>query len=155
MTKREMFLELLKPFEIGMLTNINESGSLVAHPMARNQNLEDDYLWFFTRRDSEKVQELFKDPRVNVSFSGKDYLSIAGNAEIVEDQHMKETLWTKSNEAFFGTEVTDPNIVLLKIVMDSAEYWKGENQVATAFKFIQGLLTEEEPDIGENEAVEL
>lgn len=155
MTKREQFLEILKPFDIAMLTNRNERGALVSHPLSRNKSLEDDYLWFFTRKDSEKVTEILKDPRVNVSFAKKDYLSIAGTAEIVEDQMIKEKLWTKANEAFFGAEVTDPNIILIKIIMDSAEYWKGENPIATAYHFVKGIISEEEPDIGENEAVEL
>ena len=155
MTKREQFLDILQSKDIAMLTNINESGSLVSHPMARNKNESDDFLWFFTRKDSEKVREIQKDPRVNVSFAEKDHLSISGKAEIVEDISMKKQFWTKANEVFFETEPEDANIVLLKIVMESAEYWKGENPVATAYQFVKGVISEEEPDMGKNEALDI
>lgn len=155
MTKRQQFLKILDSLEVAMFTNINERGALVSHPMNRNKHEADDFLWFFTRKDAEKVVELQKDPRVNVSFAKGDYLSIAGNAEIVEDLGMKQKLWTKENEVFFGTKVEDANIVLIKVVMDSAEYWKGGNPLATVFQFVKGIIKEDELDMGENEAVEL
>lgn len=155
MTKRQQFLEILDSLDIAMFTNLNERGALVSHPMSRNKHEEDDYLWFFTRKDSEKVEEIKRDPRVNVSFAKGDYLSIAGQAEVVEDIGLKQKLWTKANEAFFETTAEDSNIVLIKVVMESAEYWKGGNPIATAFQFVKGIIKEEEPDMGENEAVDL
>ena len=147
--------DLIKDYDIGMMTNINEGGKLVSHPMTRQGEMKDDAIWFFSKRDSEKVRELEKNNSVNISFTGDDYISVSGDVEVVDDVMMKKELWSKGLEAFYDCGPESEEIILLKVNIDSLEYWTSDNIVKNAFEFAKGILTDEKPDLGENDALEI
>ena len=155
MVKKKKVYDLIKKNEIGMMTNINEEGQLVSHPMTRQGDLKDDTLWFFSTRDSEKVRELIKNKSVNVSFSDDGFVSVSGQVEIVDDVSIKKELWSKSAEAFYDGKPEDYEVVLIKVKIESLEYWKSDNILKSAFELIKGMVSDEKPDMGENEAVEV
>jgi general stress protein 26 len=77
-------------------------------------------------RSSEPVKELLVDPRVNVSYIGSEndvYISVAGSARMVDDMPSKERFWSSMVEAWFPQGITDPDLVLVCVEIDSAEYW--------------------------------
>lgn len=152
---KEKVYKLIKDYDIGMMTNVNESGKLVSHPMTRQGDIEDDVLWFFSERDSEKTTELKKNNSVNISFSGDDYISVSGTVEIVDDVETKKDLWSKANKTFFDGGPEDDQVILLKVNIDSVEYWTSDNILKNAFEFAKGMATDEDPDLGENDALEI
>ncbi len=141
MLKKKEIYKLIKSYDIGMMTNITEHGKLVSHPMTRQGEMKDDAIWFFSERNSEKVIELEKNRSVNISFSGDEYISVSGEVEIVDDVKIKKELWSKAMEAFYEGGPENDQIIL--------------NIFKNAFEFAKGIVTDKEPDLGENEAVEI
>lgn len=156
MLSKEEILELINDYDIGMMTNVNEQGKLVSHPMTRQGEVNSDVLWFITHRNSEKVTELKKNNAVNIAFHDDDSISVSGHVEIVDDVAKKKELWSKAIEVFFDEGPESDQIILLKVNMDSIEYWTADNKVKSAFEFVKGMVTDETADdIGENDAIDV
>lgn len=157
----EKLRELIKGIDFGMLTTINEEGNLHSRPMSTNGDVEfDGDVWFFAGRDSHKVDEIARDSRVNVSFADKDhhtYISLTGRAETLRDQEQIDRLWKPSHQAWFPEGKDDPNIVLIKVSVEKAEFWTGPSGlVAKTVAMTKALVTRKPPvDMGENRKLEL
>jgi general stress protein 26 len=133
--KRERLYEIIKKNDTAMMTTLSE-GKLVSRPMSYQEAEEDGNLWFITKRDTEKADELLEDNRVNVSFSKEGYVSISGTGQLVDDLELKKKYWNKAMDAFLKTTYDDPNVVLIKVEAESAEYWGTDQTTKT---IIQGL----------------
>ena len=81
----EKLRDLVKGIDFGMLTTVDEDGSLRSRPMSTNGEVEfDGDLWFFTYGNSHKVDEIRRERHVNVSFADpkrNTYISMSGTAE--------------------------------------------------------------------------
>ena len=55
--KRERLYEIIKKNDTAMMTTLSE-GKLVSRPMSYQEAEEDGNLWFITKRDTEKADEL-------------------------------------------------------------------------------------------------
>jgi general stress protein 26 len=144
--------ELLKGARICMLTTQDEHDSLRSRPMALQEaDIEED-LWFFTQRHSHKVNEMKGDSRVNVSVSqDKTWVSISGTASLVDDKAKAKQLWNPTYKAWFPKGLEDPELILLKVHIDHAEYWDNPGGVVTVLiGYIKALATGEQAKIGEN-----
>jgi general stress protein 26 len=117
----------------------------------------DGDLWFFAERDSNPVRHVVTSPQVNVGVgSGGTWVSLTGDAIVVEDVAKKRELWNSGVEAWFPQGPDDDSVVLLKVRADSAEYWDSPGgRLATAFSFVKAKVTGERIDAGENEKVDL
>ena len=119
---------LIKDIRFAMFATRHSNGHIHARPMT-TQNAgsnQDASLWFFMPRDAETVTDLLADPAVNVIYAdpGKDsYVSVAGKAALVEDEARKRALWSKATEAWFPAGVADPNLALVQVKIDHANYW--------------------------------
>ena len=118
--------KLLKGARVAMLTTVAPDGALRSRPMAAlKQALEGD-LWFFTRAAAPKTEEIRDNDHVNVSFAdGKDnrYLSVSGRASVVRDAARIEELWSRRLRAWFPDGKKDPDLALLRVRVERAEYW--------------------------------
>ena len=152
--------ELIKDIDIGMLTTIDEDGTLHSRPMSTNSQVElDGDLWFFTYASSHKVTEVEHDRHVNVSFSDphkQQYVSISGRATLVRDRHKIQELWKPELKAWFPQGVDEPDIALLKVEVEKAEYWDAPSSfVAHTISLVKAITTGEKANPGENEKVNL
>jgi general stress protein 26 len=152
--------ELVKDIEYCMLTSIDTDGSLRSRPMATNREIEDNGdLWFFTYASSHKVDEINRDQHVNISFAAPDkqtYVSMSGKAQLVRDQQKIEELWQPTLKAWFPNETNEPDIALLKVSVEKAEYWDSPSGfVAKTLGFIKAATTGEPAGSGENEKLNL
>jgi general stress protein 26 len=150
----ETFRELIKDIDTAMLTTATEEG-LVSRPMKTQEVEFDGDLWFFTKKETNKYDEILHDQDVNVAYAGKSYVSVRGKAEIVEDLDKKKELWSKAYEEIMQTSYDDPNVVLIKIKTEAVEYWETGNftkKIAFLFKRMTGQSSKS-TDI--NETVEL
>lgn len=123
---------------VAFLTTLSGK-QLVSRPMYVQGKEFDGTLWFFTRRDSPKVEEIRKDSRVNVLFAEKSYVSLSGRAEIVENDLKKKVYWDKTEEKFFETTYDDPEIILIKVDALSAEFWDSVGRMPAVFKTVVPL----------------
>jgi general stress protein 26 len=149
--------ELLKGVRTCMLTSKDMRGNLHARPMALQEAETDGELWFFTGRHSHKVGEVKGDNRVNVSaIDGSTYLSLSGEATLVDDKKKAQDLWNPLYKAWFPKGLDDPELVLLKVSIDHAEYWDNPGgMVTTLFTFVSSIATGKQAVPGEHATVEL
>ena len=136
----ETIRELIKDVDIAMLTTITEEG-LVSRPMKTQEVAFDGDLWFFTKKDTNKYEEILHEKDVNVAFVGKSYVSVRGRTEIIEDLQKKKELWSKAYEKIMQTTYDDPNVILLKVTTEAAEYWDTGNftkKIAYIYKSMTG-----------------
>ena len=143
---------LIKDIEIAMLTTIDR-GVLRSRPMATQETDFDGVLWFFTSRQTHKAEEIEKDNRVNVSYSDADdnrYVSLAGTAELTDDRAKMAELWSPKYLAWFPKGLEDPNLILLKVTVEQAEYWDATSSaLVEAFGLLKSLVTGERAAAGD------
>jgi general stress protein 26 len=148
--------EIMKETRIAVLTYQSLAGALVSTPMGMQDFEDPGTTWFITERSSDKVQALEADPRVNVSYSSKaGWVSLAGTAHVSNDTAKLKELWDASAGAFMSGGPEDPDNVLLRIDGDTAEFWESPGKVGVAIQMAKGLITDSEPDLGDNDTVTL
>ena len=118
--------ELIKDIETAMLVTADADGTLRSRPMGTQQIESDGDLWFFTGKNTGKTHAIEHDQHVNVTYaSPKDnrYVSVSGRAELVEDKAKVKELWNPILKAWFPEGVDDPDIILIRVHVESAEFW--------------------------------
>lgn len=133
---------------------------------------------FITRTDSSKVPEIRKNNRVNVAFSDpthQSYVSINGHAQVVVDKAKAKELWNPYLKAWFVTiqsclnhrsfndrfcsyrfpqELDDPNLGLIKVTIEGAEYWDSASSLMVrAVGYVKAALGNPSILEGENKKV--
>jgi general stress protein 26 len=155
----EKIRDMIKDIDFCMLTTVDEKGDLHSRPMSANGEIDPNGdLWFFTGVSSHKVSEIGKSPKVNVSFADPEnqhYISITGKAQLVRDRNKIEELWKPEFKMWFPEGKDDPEIALLRISLEKAEYWDSPSStIGYALSFVSSLVTGEEADYGENKKVD-
>lgn len=145
--------EKIGDLQFCMFTTIAEDGALASQPMT-NQQLDDDgCLWFFTSCETELAANILARPAVNVSFSQPDdqlYVSLSGHATQITDRDRMRELWNPMVEAWFPRGVDDPDLELIRVHVDSADYWDSHSsRMVRLFKMARAALTGHAPDMGE------
>ncbi len=152
--------ELVKHMRFGMLTHRHADGMLHAHPLTtQNKSLDDDMmLYFFVSKKSELGQRVQADGTVNLSYADPhhdSYVSIAGHATVNEDMKKKKALFNALAKAWFPGGAEDPNLELLQVHIQHAEYWDvKESQTTQLFKMAQAAVTGHPPQMGEHREFE-
>ncbi len=150
---------LIKDIDIAMMTTIEPDGSLRSRPMSTQQSESDGDLWFFSYHNTAKVDELERDRRVNLSYSSGDkntWISVSGTANVVHDRAKMDELWSPILKAWFPDGVEDPNLALLKVEVEQAEYWDtASGKVVQMVGFVKALVTGNEFNPGDNVKLDL
>ncbi|KAA0687052.1 pyridoxamine 5'-phosphate oxidase family protein [Azospirillum sp. Vi22] len=147
---------MIKGVRICMMTTLDENGILHSRPMATlpHAGFDDGTLWFFTRADSPKVHELKTHWRVNLSYADpdkQDYVSVSGVAETVRDRDKIRFLWRDILSTWFPQGVDDPDLALLKVSVDRAEYWDSPSSAMVyAYGYVKAKITGEPPKPGDH-----
>ena len=119
--------ELIRGIPIAMLTTIDADGELRSRPMVTLRREVDSDLWFYTQAQGGKVEEIGQDARVNVAYAYPEkhrYVSVSGFAQVVFDDTKMQELWEAPLVGFFPGGLSDPNLALIKVRIDKAEYWE-------------------------------
>jgi len=149
--------ELIKDIRIAMMVTLDPSGRPHSRPMATQHAPFDGTLWFMTSADSPKIVEIARDRRVGLSYmstSAESYLSITGDADVLNDQQRIQELWNPFLRAWFeGPE--DPTIRLIRVQVDEAEYWDTPGgKVASLISMVKAAVTGNRSDMSsENRTV--
>ncbi len=154
----EVLKKIIKKAKVAMLVTISADNRIVARPMQLQDEEFDGDLWFLTKSDTEKYDEIKTNDNVNVVIADKSYASISGTAEIVDDLEKKKQFWSKAYDVMFDLEYTDPRIILIKVKAETAEYWDTGSIMKTVYNFakkIVGKDNSEEPGKSTNETLEL
>lgn len=130
--------DLIKHIHVAMITTVTPDGALRGRPMmTRRVREEDAELWFFTADDSAKSRDIAEEHAVNVTYAdprSNRYVSVTGSATILHDRDKAEELWDKELEAWFPGGVDDPKLALMRVRVESAEFWDASTgHVVNAF----------------------
>ncbi len=149
--------ELIADIKIAMFTTTDDEGHYVSRPMAQQLVEDDSDLWFFAQRDSHVVGHIAQRPHVGITLSSSStWISIDGEAEVVEDVAKAKELWNRWVEAWLPEGPEDPNVVLIKVNAHSAEYWDTPGgRVASILSFVKAKATGDTYDGSENKKVDL
>jgi len=152
--------EMVKDIDFCMLTTVDEAGYLHSRPMSVNGEIDPDGdLWFFTYGSSHKVEEIGGTPHVNASFAKPEdyrFVSISGTATLVRDRAKIKELWKPEFKLWFPDGIDTPDIALLKVNVEKAEYWDSpSSKIVQAFSFVKALVTGKEMEGGENKKLQL
>ncbi len=148
---RRRAVEIAQDARFCMVTSTADDGALHARPMTPQQVTDDLEAWFFISRTSEQARDIAERPRVNLSFDGSsDWLSVAGSATLVDDRRLVEEMWNPVVEAWFPDGPQDPDLVLLRVDAESAEYWKTPGGRATSLLSYVKAAATGEPMRGES-----
>lgn len=153
---RQLLWELIEDIKFAMFTTHHSNGHLHSRPMTtQNSKLdENSSLWFFMSRRSDAVADLAGNSSVNVVYadpSADSYVSVSGNAIVVDDLEKKKALWSKLSEAWFPGGPSDPDLALVEVRISHANYWDVKSsKLVQLFAMAKAAVTGKPPtDIGE------
>lgn len=152
--------EMIKDIDFCMLTTVDENGDLHSRPMSLNNEIDEEgNLWFFTSSQSLKAHEIERTPKVNASFAKPDdhqYVSISGTAQLVTDRAKINELWKPILKAWFPDGADQPDLALLKVRVERAEYWDSPSgTVAQVLSFVSAIVSGKQVELGENKKINL
>ena len=150
---------MIKNIKIAMLTTAEPDSTLRSRPMATQPEPFDGTLWFFTSAGSQKVDEVEQQHNVNLSYADPDkqrYVSVSGTATLVHERAKIDELWHSFYKAWFPKGKDDPDLTLLKVEVEAAEYWDApSNKMVQLAGFVKALATGKPYDAGENKKLNL
>ena len=159
---RKLLWELIEDIKFAMFTTRHGNGHLHSRPMTtQNSHLDENAsLWFFMSRRSDAVADLAGEPSVNVVYAdpGADsYVSVSGNAAVVDNLGKKEALWSKMAEAWFPGGPSDPDLALVEVRITHANYWDiKSSKIVQLYEMAKAAVTGQPPtQLGEHGEVRM
>ena len=159
---REKLWDLIKDIKFAMFTTRHGNGHLHSRPMTTQNGKidEDSSLWFFMSRRGDVINDIAAEPAVAVVYAdtnADDYVSVSGQARVVEDMAKKKQLWNTMTEAWFPGGVTDPDVALVQVSITHADYWEAkDNKLTQLFKMAKAAVTGHPPtDMSEHGRVRM
>ncbi len=146
--------ELIKDIRIAMLTTAAPDGSFDSRPMATQKVEEfDGTVWFLTRGESGKVEEIEENSHVSLIYADSGdakYVTVKGLASVSKDRAKIHELWNSMYKAWFPQGEDDPNISVLRIDVQEAEYWEASSsRLVRGAKYLAAAVTGGKVDVGE------
>lgn len=150
--------QLVKDIRFVMVTFTTEEGHLHSVPMTTQNQEFNGIVWFIGSKDSELVKNIATRNQVNLGYSNisnNDYVSINGIAENIHAPEILDQLWSPAYEAFFEQGKTDPNIQLIRVICNGAQYWKGAGKLVTLYKLAKASISGETEQLGTSHTIKL
>ena len=150
----------IKDIRVTMMTTAEADHTLRSRPMYTQQAEYEGQLWFFTKDDAPKTDEIENDRHVNLAYvnpSDDTYVSVSGVAKLVYDRQKAEEIWNPVVKAWFPEGLDDPHLGLLRVEPTKAEYWDApSSNMVQLFKMGKAIVQGEEAgNLGDNEKLSL
>ena len=146
--------ELVEDMSVAMLTTYNDAGLLESKPMSPLEMDSDGAVWFFTEHDSSKSAHL---STANLAFSDASngtYVSLSGRGEIHKNKEDIHRLWTVFAKPWFPGGPDSPNLVLLKFIPSTAEYWDApHSKTVRLFSLAASIVTGKPVNMGDHDII--
>lgn len=155
-----LIADKIKSVKFGMFTTSDDTRTLTSRPLTQQQVDGEGQIWFFVTDEAAYTRDLLNNPQVNVSFaepSDSLYVSVCGRAELLKDRAKAEELWNPIVKAWFPGGLDDPHLSLIKVTIQSAEYWDSDaSKMRQFFEMAKAAITGDTPkDLGEHGRVDL
>jgi general stress protein 26 len=152
--KMESLLHFIERCKYGMLTTRDATSGLLSSrcmELAATESNGTDLL-FFTNTHAHKVEELARDPHVNVAFINPtgEWASVAGSATIITDRAVVERHYNPVLKAWLGDlgdgkhdgSASDPRLGMIRVKVDTATCsLSGKNLFSRAAEVVHGAVT--------------
>ena len=128
----------VRKVRIGMLTLASEGGTLTSRPMTIQQVEAPDVLWFFTAKHGGLAEKIGVGASANITVADHGdslYVSASGSVRLVDEPAKARELWNVLAKAWFRGGLDDPNLALMRLNIETAEYWDSDHS-----KMVQLLL---------------
>jgi general stress protein 26 len=143
--------ELIEGINVAMLTIGDAEGTLASRPMTPLEMDSSGCLWFFADSRTSSIVQL---QAVNLSFADIDrgvYVSISGYATLHDDRTRIAELWTPMATPWFPDGPESPNLTLIKIQPDMAEFWDTpHSKMVRMFAMAASVVAGKPIDLGEH-----
>jgi general stress protein 26 len=146
--------DLMKKIGIAMLVT-HDGDKVRARPMSAYLEHASNAIFFLTDARRHNDDEIAGNPNVNVSFADaaeQKYVSVTGTAVVSNDRAKIKQLFSTPAKAWWDS-AEDPNIRVIRITPDDAEFWDTPGSVISYVKMAAAAMTGSRPDIGENRKV--
>lgn len=144
----ELLQEKIKNIRVAMLTTLELDGSLHSRPMIAQEAEFDGNLWFFTHASASKVNDVQHHQQVNLNYARPDgtvFVSVSGTAQLLRDRKKVKALWQPICKTWFPDGEDDPNLALLKVHVERAEYWEWPSgKSGLLYSVFRGLAGQQE-----------
>jgi general stress protein 26 len=159
--KLDDLYKLIDGIETAMLVTRRDDGSLVSRAMQTQRRTTGTDLWFMTNIESEKFEELAKDPHVNHSFykdRTREWVSVSGRAILSRDRDLIDSLYKPDWKAWLGDTGDgkrdggphDPRIGLILVEADSVVYSKSDRPAPIVlFQVVKSMITGTPPKVAD------
>ncbi|WP_407177855.1 pyridoxamine 5'-phosphate oxidase family protein [Bradyrhizobium sp. STM 3562] len=148
--------ELMKKIGYAMLVT-HDGDKLRARPMTAYVERDEDAIYFLADARQHKDEEIARAPAVNLSFAdtgSQKYVSVSGTAAVFNDRNKIRELFSTPARAWWK-DADDPNIRVLKIRPEQAEFWDSPGKLVAYTKMAAALVSGTRPEIGGNSKVAL
>jgi general stress protein 26 len=149
---------MIKDIKVAMMTSW-DGAAMHARPMHGYQEEFEGKLYFFTRLNSGKTDEIARFDKLNLAYADIDqntYVSISGRGRITDDRERMRKYWSPMAAAWFPKGLNDPELRLIEVDAESAQYWDStSSSMRYLWEIAAANLTGKEPDLGENAKLEL
>ena len=119
---------LIERVRVAMVTTAEPTGMLRSCPLLTlASDDEDRRLWFFVSSTSDADWMHRGHRRVGIAYADpnkQDYASLSGSAAIVRDPEKMRAHWDAWVELWFPLGIDDPDLALLRVDVEQAEYWE-------------------------------
>jgi general stress protein 26 len=146
--------ELMEKIGFTMLVT-QDGGKLRSRPMSAYVDRKAGAVYFLSDARQHKDDEIQQNPNVNLAFADagdQKYVSVSGTAAVSNDRAKIKELFTTTAKAWWDS-AEDPNIRVLTVSPEEAEYWDSPGTVISYVKMATAAMTGSRPDIGTNRKV--
>jgi general stress protein 26 len=158
--KLDELYALIDGNDVAMFTTRRADGQLVSRPMATQERMSGMDLWFVTDVSSHKLDELERDPHVNLAYynmKSREWVSVSGTATVTQDRKTIHTLYKPDWKAWFGDKggaedggPDDPRLALVMVEALSVEYLVNTKaRPVVLFEVAKAIVTGSTPKVGE------
>ncbi len=144
--------DLATSIDFAFLATDLQQQPLDAIPMSTKRVDDDGSIWFLSGANSDHNKNIQKDSKAQLFYSKPgdfQFLSVYGEAYITRERPILESLYGKSDDAWFDG-VDDPNLTAIKFRPLSARYWDSKsNKIVSLLKIAYGAVTGQDTDLGE------
>jgi general stress protein 26 len=145
---------LMEKISICMLST-RDGEQIRSRPMGAYVRRQENAVYFLTDVRRHKDDEIQKFPNVCLAFadaSGQKYVSMTGSAAVSNDRGKIRELFNTPAKAWWES-AEDPNIRVLKVTPNDAEYWDSPGSIVSYIKMAAAAATGTRPDLGDNRKV--
>ena len=156
----ETFYEMIDHIEAAMMTTRRADGHLQSRPMATQRRAEGADLWFVTTAGTSKLDDLARDPHINLAYyndSTREWASVSGTAEISRDPERIRELYAPDWKLWFPDDgddprhgtADDPRMVLIGVIIEAAAFLEvNKPKPVFLYEAVKGWLTGTQPELG-------